>query len=321
MRNTIVDYLNSLVVYGVAGFRLDAAKHMLPEDIEDIWDRLFDLSWEWFPQGTRPYLFMEVIDMGSHEAVRGFDYVHVGRVCEFKYSINIGECFRKQWGQKISYLRNFGASWGFVNGLDAVVFIDNHDSQRGHGAGGLDTILTHFDPKLYKMASAFKLAWDYGHVRVMSSYQWPRNIIDGKDENDWVGPPSNPPGVTERSVCFNKWICEHRWRQIKNMVKFHNAALGQPVQNWWDNGEHAIAFSRGNRGFIVINNENYDIFGQFFQTGLPSGEYCDVINCENNRPPCGTCEHSRFSTFTVGEGGWAQIDVAADNDPFVAIHV
>ena len=41
------------------------------------------------------------------------------------------------------------------------------------------------------------------------------------------------------------------------MVRFHNVALGTPVLNWWDNGEHAISFSRGDKGFIVINNEDY----------------------------------------------------------------
>jgi alpha-amylase len=37
------------------------------------------------------------------------------------------------------------------------------------------------------------------------------------------------------------------------MIKSYNAA--QPVANWWDNGHDAIAFDRGNRAFIVINNE------------------------------------------------------------------
>ena len=33
---------------------------------------------------------------------------------------------------------------------NALVFIDNHDNQRGHGAGG-DMILTFRVPKLYKV--------------------------------------------------------------------------------------------------------------------------------------------------------------------------
>ena len=63
---------------------------------------------------------------------------------------------------------------------DALVFVDNHDNQRGHGVGG-DTILTFRESKLYKMAQAFTLAWPYGRPRIMSSYYW-----DGQDANSWV---------------------------------------------------------------------------------------------------------------------------------------
>ena len=53
------------------------------------------------------------------------------------------------------------------------------------------------------MANAFQAAWPYGHVRVMSSYDWPRNIQGGKDTNDWVGPPSDSNGNTDDAVCFD----------------------------------------------------------------------------------------------------------------------
>lgn len=80
------------------------------------------------------------------------------------------------------------------------------------------------------------------------------------------GPPANPDGSIQDVVCQydgGPWICEHRWRQIANMVRFHNAALGQPVSNWWDNGYQAIAFSRGNKAWIGINNENFAVTGTY----------------------------------------------------------
>lgn len=55
---------------------------------------------------------------------------------------------------------------------DALVFVDNHDNQRGHGAGGKD-ILTFYEPRIYKMALIFAMAHPYGFVRIMSSYRWP----------------------------------------------------------------------------------------------------------------------------------------------------
>jgi hypothetical protein len=48
--------------------------------------------------------------------------------------------------------------------------------------------------------------------------------------------------------CGGGWICEHRWRQIYNMVRFRNIAEFESVQNWWDNGNDQIAFSRGDKG-------------------------------------------------------------------------
>ena len=47
--------------------------------------------------------------------------------------------------------------------------MDNHDNQRGHGGAG--GILTHTQPKPYKMAVAFMLAHDYGFKRVTSTGQ------------------------------------------------------------------------------------------------------------------------------------------------------
>ncbi|CAG7825728.1 unnamed protein product, partial [Allacma fusca] len=75
-----------------------------------------------------------------------------------------------------------------------------------------------------------------------------------------------------------------------------------------------IAFSRGNRGFIAINNDDF-LLDRTFSTGLPGGIYCDVIsgNLED-----GTCT-GKF--ITVGDDGSAQIYISnTDEDPIIAIH-
>jgi alpha-amylase len=43
-----------------------------------------------------------------------------------------------------------GQPWNFIADGDALVFVDNHDNQRGHGAGG-EVILTYKQSKLYKV--------------------------------------------------------------------------------------------------------------------------------------------------------------------------
>jgi len=319
VRTKITDFMNYLIGLGVAGFRMDACKHMWPGDLQAMYGRLNNLNTQWFPSGTRPYIFQEVIDMGG-EPIKATDYTYMGRVTEFKHGKNLGDVIRKNNGQRLSFLSNFGEDWGQLSGFDALVFIDNHDNQRGHGAGGFGSILTFFEGNMYKIATAFELAWSYGHVRVMSSYNWPRNIVDGKDTNDWVGPPGSG-GVTADVTCFNgDWICEHRWRQIANMVKFHNVALGYPVTHWWDNGGDRIAFGRSGRAFIAINNEGSQQ-SQTFSTGLPSGVYCDVISCDNNRPPCGNSGGSCRGEYIVDASGMAHLTIPSGEDPMVAIHV
>jgi alpha-amylase len=171
VRGKIIDFMNQLISWGVAGFRLDACKHMWPTDIQAMLNGLNNLNTQWFPGGTRPYIFQEVIDMGG-EPIRATDYTHLGRVTEFKHGKNIGDVVRKNNGQRLSYLRNYGEAWSQLNGLNALVFIDNHDNQRGHGAGGFGSILTFFEDNMYKIANAFQLAYQYGHVRIMSSYYW-----------------------------------------------------------------------------------------------------------------------------------------------------
>ena len=63
---------------------------------------------------------------------------------------------------------------------DSQIMVDNHDNQRGHGSfrikikfifvfiyilGGNNNVLTFFEPRLYKIATAFMLSWPYGDFR------------------------------------------------------------------------------------------------------------------------------------------------------------
>ncbi|KAM3914848.1 pancreatic alpha-amylase-like [Leptodactylus fuscus] len=319
VRGKITDYLNKLIAIGVAGFRIDASKHIWPRDLQAIVSRLNNLNTHWFPNVSRPFIFQEVIDLGGG-GISVSDYFDIGRVTEFKYGTKLGKLIRKWDGEKMAYLKNWGEGWGFMPTDRALVFVDNHDNQRGHGGGG-DSILTFFDARLYKMAVAFMLAHPYGFTRVMSSFSWPRNFVNGKDINDWIGPPSYNNGsikavpINEDSTCGDGWVCEHRWRQIKNMVIFRNVADGQALTNWWDNGQNQIAFGRGNTGFIVFNNDNCDM-DITLNTGLPAGTYCDIISGQKNGDSC------TGKQITVSSNGTANFRISnSDADPFVAIHL
>jgi len=60
VRDHISNYLNQLIDWGVAGFRIDAAKHMWPRDIYAILNTLHRLNRSWFPANTRPFVYHEV---------------------------------------------------------------------------------------------------------------------------------------------------------------------------------------------------------------------------------------------------------------------
>ncbi|CAG9810115.1 unnamed protein product [Chironomus riparius] len=310
VRGKVIAYLNDLISLGVAGFRFDAVKHMWPGDLENIFGRINNLNTaHGFAANSRPFITQEVIDLGG-EAISRDQYLHLGTVTEFRYSAEIGRVFRGY--DLLKHLRNFGESWGFMASASALTFVDNHDNQRGHGAGG-DNVLTYKVSKQYKMATAFHLAWPYGVPRIMSSYEF----NDGDQ-----GPPANGDGSL-RSPTFNAdgscsggWVCEHRWRQIYNMVRFRNAAGTAAEANWWENsGGKQIAFSRGNRAVIVFNNENFDL-NQSLQTGMAAGTYCNIAAGSKSGSSC------TGSTITVNASGVASFSITAGaTDGFIAIHV
>lgn len=127
---------------------MDAAKHMWPEDLKVIYSRLKNLSVaHGFPAQLRPFIYQEVIDLGG-EAIKKQEYTQLGRVIEFTYGVVLGNIFRRN--EPLKYLKNWGNGWGLLDSGDALVMIDNHDNQRGHGAGGA-TILTYKLPKQYKV--------------------------------------------------------------------------------------------------------------------------------------------------------------------------
>ncbi|XP_052759709.1 alpha-amylase-like isoform X1 [Mya arenaria] len=316
-RGKIADYMNKLIGFGVAGFRVDAAKHMWPGDLENIFGRLQNLRSDVFGSGKKPFIYQEVIDMGG-EPITMKEYFGTGRVTNFKYGVELANIFLRHSNQA-KWLSNIGEGWSMPPTNNVVVFLSNHDNQRGHGGGGVP--ITFRDPKQLKIATAFMLAHPYGYPRVMSSYDWTPNWQNGDDHNNWQGPPHNGDmsikNVTINSdmSCINGWICEHRWRQTYNMVAFRNVVGGTPLQNWHAFGDYQIAFSRGNKGFIAIVGDGSHLNANA-QTGLPSGTYCDVIsgNYEN-----GACTGNKIHVDGNGDTH-LKIDGNSD-DPVIAIHI
>lgn len=250
--NTIADYFDKLAQIGVAGFRVDAAKHISPSDLQAILDK-----------AGNPWTFLEVIG-ASGEAVQPDQYTHLAMVTEFKYGTDVAANFNGQ----IKNFKTLGESWGLLNSDKAIVFVDNHDRERGHGGGGN---LTYKDGDKYNLANVFMLAYPYGHAKIHSGYRF--------DDTD-AGP------LEGKTNCSNsEWVCQHRWSNIANMVAFRDYTASEwSVTNWWDNGDNQIAFGRGGKGFVVINNDESARLNETLYTGLPAGEYCNILA---GIDPCG----------------------------------
>ncbi|XP_077291632.1 alpha-amylase A-like [Arctopsyche grandis] len=271
VRNKLVTYLNNLISMGVAGFRIDAAKHMWPKDLQVIYEKLHNLnSNHGFPQAARPYIYQEVVDLGGDDISRDL-YTPLGAITEFRAGIKLGIIFRGL--SPLNQLKDWATSWGLVNSTDSLVFMENQDNQRGHGVGS-GIVLTYKQSKAYKAALAFELAQNYGTTRIMSSFAF--------TDSD-AGPPMNAnetivsPIINSDGSCDENWVCEHRWGPIYQMVEFRNQVNGTILSNWWDNGNNQIAFSRGSSGFIAINMEGINL-SRSFETDLPQGTYCDVMS-------------------------------------------
>lgn len=122
---------------------------MWPRDLRVIYSRLRDLSTEHgFAANTRPYVYQEVIDMGG-EGVSKMEYNGFAAVTEFRYGYEISKAM--MGNNPLKWFKNVGETWGMLPSADALIFVDNHDNQRGHGSGG--SILTHKRSKLYKVGS------------------------------------------------------------------------------------------------------------------------------------------------------------------------
>jgi len=283
VRQKIADYLLTLARLGVAGFRIDAAKHIQQVELDDILGRVNRaLTAEGRPL---PYVFLEVIG-GAGEALSPRDYFGEGYssgggadITEFTFT-GVGNKFQNLNGEHISQLNPNGTpgnqfsetAWGIMPSDKAVVFLENHDTQ--HLCG-----LSYRDGNVFRLANVWMLAQPYGYPSVLSSY-----AFDCPDGNA-VGPPSDANGWTMAVTCASsletaargQWVCEHRDPSILRMVSFRHLVAGTSINHWWDNGANAIAFSRGDKGFVAINDETTSL-DTTINTGMAAGTYLDLIS-------------------------------------------
>lgn len=257
VRATIVAYLEDLLSLGVDGFRIDAAKHMAAGDVAAIVGAL--------PAGTG--IAQEVI-RGSNEPIQPEDYLAAGQVYEFTYGKELKGVLA---GSPRLALTLGEAQARYVPSEDAVVFVDNHDTERN------GSTLSYQEGDQYALAQVLTLAGTYGTPQVLSGYAF--------SDTD-AGPPQDADGRVRDAACADDvgpgrawtdgdWVCQHRWPEVEGMVGWRAAVGDAPVVDAWDEGD-AVAFGRGERGFVVVNAGDEPLTATL-ATSLPDGRYCDVL--------------------------------------------
>jgi alpha-amylase len=316
VQSVIVAYLNSLLSMGVDGFRLDAAKHQQPAALQAIFAAV-KATHPTTNNGEQIWVTQEVIPDGN---VNRSDYFATGTINEFQFTYAMRDIFRGNNGLTLASIPsvmgtygNYGGTWGFVQPQNATVFVDDWDTERddtqslngsNYASGQInDTVGT----KRYDLANIFMLATPYGQAHVQSGYRFSDTNADR---------PTTSPYTNNVAQVNVVWDFIHRWQDISNMVQFRSATHGQNVSNWTQGTNNQIAFSRGNVGFVAINNDGVPWNASLY-TGLPAGTYCNVVHGSVSGSAC------TGDTITVGSNGYATISIPANGGatvPAVAIY-
>jgi alpha-amylase len=282
VRNTLAAYLNKLLSYGVSGFRVDAAKHIGETDLAAIEAKLNRTV-----DGTRPYIALEVFPGGPGKlAPAAFE--GEGNLLGFDFAYQVQGAFKSYTqvpipGGNITDLQVFGEASGLLPSAKELVFVENHDTERD------GSTLNYKDGPTNIIATEFMLARGHGTPQVYAGF-----AFTNRDDS----PPADANGSITNTDCTNGWVCTDRVNGVANMVGWHNHVAGAPLNNWYDDGVNLIAFSRGNKGWIAINNHTRDQT-RTFTTGLGQGSYCDIIHASVTR---GSCSGPTVTVDSHGNG-------------------
>lgn len=287
VRTKVANYLIALNALGIAGYRIDAAKHVPAADVEAIMSKVNAAATT--AGRAKPFVFLEII-YGSGDAVTPQQYYGVGfasggstDITDFSYGNSMSDAFLGRGGLTL---------WSALQSISnptlpsdkSVVFIDNHDTQRGAAL--------YYADSTYELATVMMLAHAQGYPSVMSSFGFDRSGQLTRDS----GPASDANGNTISNVnsdgsskCtaaigaaqVTSWICEHRRPAIARMVAFRKATAGAPTTNCgrgdWkiDEDPNRVAFCRDGAGFLAMSLSATGSTTTL-PTRLPAGSYCNV---------------------------------------------
>jgi alpha-amylase len=287
-----------MIDIGVAGFRVDAAKHFGSEDLQAVVDMLHPVN------GQPPVIMSEVIgggsvnqpfvDWGSKAWAWDMPDLLAG-------SLSIGNM---AFGKDLRWTQSYNGS------SDTITMVGNHDTEH-HGP----TSIAYWQGNLYQLAHIYMLSIPFGIPEVYTGYSFSdENSGPNIDRNGMVTPMTCPKiDYKPQSIRADGiFTCVQRWRAIQGMIKWRDAAAQAPMRNVTYTKftkAKALAYNRGSNWIVM--NPTLAAQRVTYSTKMPKGTYCDVISggrssVRSNKTCVGT-------TVVVGSTGLATLTVPAQS--------
>lgn len=268
VRKQIANYLNDQLALGVAGFRIDAAKHMNPADIAAIQALL-----------TKPDAFMVQEVPGGTDLAN--EYTANGHVWAWDNAQLALDMFQYPGKANRGKLYDVIDTPDYPDTNVALTWVTNHDTEH-HASGSV----TYDNGRLYELANIWMLSEKYGSPMLYTGYAFSNGDLQA---------PQGPTGLIKDAVCApgtkintaaktptvgsyktGSFVCLQRWTSIKGMIAWRDA-VGEAVKT----NKYGIAgvygFGRSGKGYVLINSIAASYKAPNLETGMAAGTYCDMI--------------------------------------------
>jgi alpha-amylase len=300
VRQSIADYLNHLTDLGVAGFRIDAAKHIGLTDLTAIRKLLKPVN------GAAPYFLQESIGSSEYNE----PWTAIGDVFAWDYQAEIADIFNGQ----VKFAQPNDQRIGIIGDANStVIMVSNHDTEHH-----TSKTITYRDPKKYLAASAFLLADSLGKPMLYTGYAFSPSDTDtgpAVKSGDVIAPAVCPAGkLSQKPQVKYKtgtFICMERWSAVKGMIQWHHE-VGSAPMTMVTSANKLFAFTRASGFFAMNGNQAYPgmttklTIKSSVKSGLPQGVYCDLISGGAAPISKGKC---LGSSVTVAQDGTAKVAI------------
>jgi len=269
VRATIDAYLNDLIDLGVAGFRIDAARHIGITDLTAIQNGLHQTT-----AGLAPFWVSE----NTGDSSENVPFAQTGQVFGWSWVSDMVSYFGG--AGDLSGAMWVNGTYAALNGSDkTVTMVSNHDTERNGSA------LTYQDGagKKYLQASIYTVVNQYGLPMLYTGYAFSSGDAGPATSGGYVANVQCGGSAPSAYYPDGKYICMDRWTAIKGAIAWKDAVgtaaatIKKGQLGTWSYKYNTFSYKRGAGSFIVFNGGSLPVKNAKIATGLPKGTYCDYI--------------------------------------------